>query len=77
MAICEICTNKFRKGYKDKIEICAQCRENIKNELPDCTLNMDDIVKFPGVSQMDTYVSDDGEAKYLEIKYKKLSFLLF
>ena len=51
--------------------------EKIENELPNHILNMNDILKFPGVLQMDKYVGKGGEAKYLEIKYKKLSFFYF
>ena len=77
MAICEMCTNKFRNYYRDKIEICSKCIENITKELPNHTLDIDDILKFPDVSQIDTFVGDDRKAKYLKIKYKKLSFFYF
>lgn len=77
MAICEICTNKFRNNYKDRIEICTQCRKNIEDELPNHVSDIGDIIKFPGVEQIDIYVGNNEEAKYLEIKYKKLSFYYF
>lgn len=77
MAICEICTNKFRNGYKDRIEICTKCRENIMNELPDDISDINDILKFPGVLQIDTYPRNSENIRFLEIKYKKLSFYYF
>ncbi|AUJ32155.1 hypothetical protein CRI83_01280 [Liquorilactobacillus nagelii] len=68
MAICEICTNKFRNGYKDRIGICSKCRENIENEIPNHVSDICDILKFPGVLQMDTYPRDDENIRYLKMR---------
>lgn len=45
MAICKICNKSFINRYKDKVNICASCREEILNSLPDI-ISEEDFVNY-------------------------------
>lgn len=75
--ICSICNKYYCIKYKDNVDICYECRQNIENKLPNNRLNINDILQFSGVTQIEKYVDNDGKDRYLKIKYKRIKFSYF